>query len=110
LTFALAVRPVRQLALARSRAWLLAVPFFFGLVAVGVYLGLVVRYNSWDLLTRPAQVLATASEIADRPRLASAILLLGLTLWVTYELADIWIDGLAHRLSRWRRVSAPVSS
>jgi uncharacterized membrane protein len=103
LTFALSIRPVKQLArmAGLSTAWW-AVPFFV-LVSLGVYLGLVVRYNSWDLLTRPAQVLETVTAVADRPRLIAVILLFALFLWLVYEVNDIWLDGFALRWQRWSR-------
>jgi uncharacterized membrane protein len=100
LSFALAIRPVRALAersgLAVSRwSWL-----FFLLMAVGVYLGRIVRYNSWDLLTRPSAVLETTVSLASRPLLLSGIALFGLFLWIAYVVADIWIDGA---MLRWQR-------
>ena len=106
LTFALSIRPVKN--------WLqsLGVPtdwaalVFFILVSLGVYLGLVVRYNSWDLFTRPAQVLDTISRLVGRPVLDAAIVLFGLFLWLAYEINDIWIDGFAMRWSRWSRNEA----
>lgn len=101
LTFALSIRPVK--------AWMRsigvptdwgAVPFYI-LVSLGVYLGLVMRYNSWDLFTRPGLVLATVANLAHRPLLVAAILLFSLFLWLGYEVYDIWIDGFALRWARW---------
>lgn len=109
-SFALAIRPVRALAeqagLSATR-W--AAPFFL-LMAVGVYLGRIVRYNSWDLLTRPMAVLETVASLAHRPVLLTGIALFGLFLWLAYLVADIWLDGAALRWRRWRRVGEGVSS
>jgi uncharacterized membrane protein len=106
LTFALAIRPLKALArrAGLAAAWW-AAPFFV-LMSVGVYLGLVVRYNSWDLLTRPGEVLQTVLSLTGRPMLVSGILLIGLCLWAAYELIDIWIDGFVVRWERWTRQSS----
>jgi uncharacterized membrane protein len=101
LTFALSIRPMRALIRAwrwPTLAW--AGPFFV-LMSLGVYLGLVIRYNSWDLLTRPGSVFATIGETMTRPVLAAAIVLFGFVLWVAYEVIDIWVDGFAARWRAW---------
>jgi uncharacterized membrane protein len=103
LTFTLSIRPVKALARnagVDTAAW--AGPFFV-LMSLGVYLGLVVRYNSWDLFTRPHLVLDTIAGIASRPVLLAAIVLFGLFLWLTYEVVDIWVDGFTARWDRWTR-------
>jgi uncharacterized membrane protein len=103
LTFALALRPVKRWLLRSGvRVGLLA-PWFFLLLSLGVYLGLVVRFNSWDLLTRPGNVLETAAEVADRPLLVLTIMTFAFFLWVAFEVIDIWIDGFSLRWQRWTR-------
>jgi uncharacterized membrane protein len=101
LTFALSIRPVKawMRSIGVPTDWA-AVPFFI-LVSLGVYLGLVVRYNSWDLLTRPGRVLDTVIRVAHRPLLTAVVVLFGLFLWLAYEVNDIWIDGFALRWARW---------
>jgi uncharacterized membrane protein len=99
LTFGAAVRPVRALAEergVRTRLWL---PFFFVVISLGVYLGLVLRFNSWDAFSDPTHVVSAAIEVASR----RALLLVagGLGLWAAYEVIDIWLDGA---LARWSRV------
>jgi uncharacterized membrane protein len=103
LTFALSIRPVKawMRALGVSTAWG-AAPFFM-LVSLGVYLGLVVRFNTWDLFTRPGDVLVTVAGVTDRPLLLATIVFFGLFLWLAYEVNDIWIDGFALRWARWTR-------
>jgi len=101
LTFALSIRPVKrwlQHAGLRTGVW---APFFFMLVSLGVYLGLVVRFNSWDLITRPGKVLETVAGVADRPVLAATLGIFALFLWVVFEVNDIWIDGFSLRWQRW---------
>jgi uncharacterized membrane protein len=100
LSFALAIRPVHRLA---SRiglaAWKWGIPFF-GLMSLGVYLGLILRYNSWELLTRPGLILTSVWAAVQRPRLLLVILAFGGFLWAAYGMMDIWIDGF---LARWSR-------
>jgi uncharacterized membrane protein len=98
LTFGLAIRPVREAIEARgirTRAWMLA---FFTIVALGVYLGLVQRLNSWDVLTRPERVLVNAIDAVRAPRRMLAVALGGVALWTIYEIVDVWIDGARLRL------------
>ena len=98
-TFALAIRPVERAAIKRGlavRFW--AFPFF-AVVSLGVYLGLILRFNSWDLLTNPTIVWQAIVEVGGRPRLAAFILAFGGFLWIAYEILDIWIDGLKLRLA-----------
>lgn len=98
LTFTLAIRPIARLA-RRSGAtlWVYAPPFFL-MLSLGVYLGLVLRYNSWDLATRPGVVWASVLEIVSRPRLSAFIAAFAGFLWLAYVAIDIWIDGL---IARW---------
>jgi len=99
-TFALAIRPIEHLAAKRGAStWFWAIPFFIAL-SLGVYLGLVLRFNSWDLATRPGVVWDEIVAIGSRPALGSFIVLFGVFLWIAYKAIDIWIDGLADRLSR----------
>jgi uncharacterized membrane protein len=97
--FTLAVRPVERAAIKRGlavRFW--AFPFF-AVVSLGVYLGLVLRLNSWDLVTKPTTVWQAIVEVGGRPMLAAFILAFGVFLWIAYEILDIWIDGLKLRLA-----------
>ncbi len=78
----------------------------FPLCALGVYLGLMRgRFNSWDLVHphRLEDVLETTTQALHRPFLLGLILTFGLVLWLFYALFDIWMDGLAWRLSHRRR-------
>lgn len=106
LTFALSIRPVKAWtrAIGMRTDWA-AGPFFI-LVSVGVYLGLVVRYNSWDMLTRPRLVLETTAGLAHRPLMVAVVILFGIFLWLAYEVNDIWIDGFVLRWARWTRGQA----
>ena len=98
-TFAMAIRPVERAAIKRGisiKFW--AIPFFAA-IALGVYLGLVLRFNSWDLLKCPSRVWLAIVEVFGRPKLTLFILAFGGFLWIAYEVLDIWIDGLKQRLT-----------
>lgn len=100
LLFVLAVRPMEH----RLRAWnirpYVAAPFFFFLMSLGVYLGLIVRFNSWDLIQRPAEVWEASLEALTTRSLLISIGVFALLLWGLYESVDIWVDGVAARLGR----------
>ena len=98
--FALAIRPVERAAIKRGMAvrfW--AFPFFAA-VSLGVYLGLIIRFNSWDLATNPSTVWSAIVEIGGHPKLAAFVIAFGGFLWIAYESLDIWIDGLKLRLAK----------
>ena len=104
LAFFLAVWPLDRLTRVRlGRLGAVLRPLIFPLCALGVYLGLRRgRFNSWDLLSLPrlADLLATAVQIFERPLLLASVLGFGAVLWLFYAAFDIWMDGVAWRLSR----------
>jgi len=100
LCFALAIRPVeRLLRSAGAKPALLAAPFFF-LVSLGVYLGLFIRLNSWNIVTHPDRVLAIALHTLSDIQIVKAIVVFGFLLFLLYEILDIFLDGVALRLHR----------
>jgi len=99
LTFALAVRPVARLLKEEGAVlWIWGMPFFL-LMSVGVYLGLVLRYNSWDLVSRPAEVWAAFINLGSRPAPSFFIIAFAAFLWVVFLVMDVWVDGLR---TRWK--------
>jgi uncharacterized membrane protein len=99
--FVLAVRPVARL----LRSWrfpvaILAPPLFLA-NSVGVYLGLRVRLNSWDLASRPQAVVDAAVEALRQSTALGYILAFATFLWLAYLVVDIWFDGLALRWKEW---------
>jgi uncharacterized membrane protein len=99
----LAIRPIERLLQAnRIPFWICAVPLF-SLLSVGVYLGLILRFNSWNLINRPASILAAIAEIGGRPALVGTILFFAALLWALYEAVDLWIDALLERWSSLQR-------
>jgi uncharacterized membrane protein len=98
LTLVLAIRPIARLMRNRGAdLWVWGVPLFL-LCSVGVYLGLVLRFNSWEMISRPGDVWAACVSLMGRPVLASFIIAFAAALWILYLVMDIWIDGLAVRL------------
>lgn len=96
-SFTLAVRPIVPIVRRITRhLWILAIPFFI-LMALGVYLGLVLRFNSWDLLHQPQAIWESALYALSHPFLAALILALAVFLWLAYLFFDIWIDGYQTR-------------
>ncbi|MHB1000182.1 MAG: DUF1361 domain-containing protein [Armatimonadota bacterium] len=102
LTFAAAIRPiVRILKQTEIKLWLIGIPFFI-LLSLGVYLGLILRFNSWDLFSRPNEIWWSITRLLYRPTLSGLILLFGGFLWLSYIIMDIWIDGF---ICRWKETS-----
>lgn len=98
-TFALAIRPVACIAKkSGATLWVWAIPLFL-LMSVGVYLGLVLRFNSWELINKPGAIWASAVSVLHRPTLAAFVVLFAGFLWIAFIAVDIWIDGL---VARWR--------
>jgi uncharacterized membrane protein len=98
---ALAIRPVERWLRTTRVNPMLAAPFFFLLVSLGVYLGLILRFNSWDLLRHPGAIWAASLEALTTPILAATIVVFGAILWGLYEALDLWMDGVEMRLRRW---------
>ena len=71
------------------------------LCSLGVLLGLVSRFNSWDVVhpALAAAVLSTALQALMRPLLLASVCVFGVILWLLYALFEIGMDGLAVRRS-----------
>ena len=108
-TFFLAVWPLDRLTRRRlGRAALALQATLFTLCALGVYLGLVWRFNTKDIL-HPHKLAVMARVVLgtlQKPALDALILLFALILWGLYALFDIWMDGALARV-RARRAIAP---
>jgi len=105
LAFFLAIWPLDKLVRERAPRQATALTVvIFALCALGVYLGLIHRYNTWDLVnpsTLPS-VLHTVATVFTRRFVT--VLMVGFTgvLWVLYFGFDIWMDGLTLRLKARR--------
>jgi uncharacterized membrane protein len=103
LCFALAIRPMHHvLRKAKFRLILWGPPFFL-LVSMGVYMGLIVRLNSWDIVRRPLYVLEITKHAVTTPLLLQTIAIFAGLLWLLYTIIDIWIDGLKMRFQGAKR-------
>lgn len=102
LLFTLAVRPVERLARGRGHAVLRWAPILLLLVALGVYIGLFERVNSWDALANPGAVLEGALRALRHPTAALAIVGFAVILGVIYLVVGWVLDGLAADLARVR--------
>lgn len=113
LTFFLAVWPLDRLARRRLRYWIWPCQgVIFALCSLGVYLGLIDRFNSWDIAHpyKLTKILETSLDVQAHPLLLTFILGFAAILWVLYTLFDIWMDGAAWRLrGRRERRHAPNS-
>ncbi len=100
LFFTLAIRPMhRVLQKAKISTVLVAIPFFL-MISMGVYLGLIVRLNSWDIIQRPGVVLKYVIHAASTPALVGAITGFAGLLWLLYIIVDMWVDGFKMRLTK----------
>lgn len=100
ITFTLGTRPIARLLKERGAAlWIWGMPFFL-LMSVGVYLGLILRFNTWDVLNRGPEIWQVVIGILDRPMLMSFVVAFAGFLWAIYLATDIWIDGVRSRLCR----------
>lgn len=110
ITLTLAIRPIERSLRRRGVPFcVVAIPLFI-LIAVGVYLGLVLRFNSWDLWTRPMEVLASASAVVRYPVLFVTVMLFAAMLWVLYEALDLWLDGVLRRVQMLLRRHWPEAA
>lgn len=98
LAFAIAIRPIARI-IKRTGASLSfwAVPFFL-LMSLGMYLGLILRYNTWDLIYKHNEILNTVLNLATKTRLSAFLIFFAGFLWLVYLATDIWIDGFLYRV------------
>ena len=89
----------------RNPPILIAVIGFFGALAgmFWLYLGLRLRFNSWDVLTHAPTVVEAAHDALFGPGVAGVyVAAFAAFLWLVYTVADIWFDGLQLRTAQWR--------
>lgn len=107
ITFVLAVRPIdRYLQSIGVRRLYLALPFFF-LMSLGVYLGLMDRLNSWQIVTHPWEVWGSTIYALSNRIVLATILAFAVFLWLLYEVVNTWVDGVSARCILRSRGSDP---
>lgn len=100
LCYGLAIYPVENaLRQMRIQATLLA-PFLFFLISIGVYLGLIVRLNSWEAITRPLLLWGSVLHVFHSAYLLKIVVIFAALLWLLYEILSIWFDGVLWRLRK----------
>ncbi len=92
-----AVRPLAQ-ALRDWRGYPLAGALLFWLNSIGVYLGLELRFNTWDLLHRPLSIARTALAALRHSEFLLMTIGFTLLLWVLYQAVETFAVGLKQRL------------
>ena len=107
IAFTLAIRPLARMLKEKGVITWIPGIILFTMLSIGVYLGLVHRYNSWDLLNRPSEILSSITTIANRPILTSLVIVFAAFLWLSYFAIDVWIDGF---LGRWNAIFTQARS
>jgi uncharacterized membrane protein len=107
LTFGLAVRPVDRALRSTGFRPVLAAPFLFFLVALGVYLGLRARFNSWDFVTDPLPIWERTVGAFRSREVLSAVAAFGGVLWLIYLVVDVWVEGFLARLRQLGVIGGP---
>ncbi len=101
LCFVLSIRPVEFLLRKTKIHSVLLAPPFFLLISFGVYLGLIHRLNSWDLIHHPHHVLTLIADAFTNLHLLQTIVIFAAILWLIYETVDMWVDAFTERLRGW---------
>lgn len=70
------------------------------LCAVGVYLGLMDRFNSWQMIQRPHRIIVSAGYALRDPAVLILIVVFGSVLWCAYHLFDLTMEGFCKRYPR----------
>jgi uncharacterized membrane protein len=96
--YVVAVRPVERALVARGVSRLAVRALLTPTVALGVWLGLVPRFNSWDALIDPLRVLGTSVYAVTHVPTATSILGFALALGALHAAGDLVVDALERRL------------
>lgn len=102
-SFNLAIWPIDQL-LRPSKA---VKALFFWFCSMGVYLGLIPRYNSWFLVREPGKILHTALQTFLNLSLSLVIVSFALFLWLLNFLFGLMMDGAQMRWNNRPRRPLP---
>lgn len=95
-TFFLAIWPVDRVF---HIAWW-GKAIFFLLCSLGVYLGLVKRFNSWQIVHHFSDIVQSTLAAVARPEIDLLMLVFAGMLWITYVIFEIFMDGIEVRRRR----------
>ena len=81
----------------RSWAWagLIGIPL---LSSIGVYLGRVARYNSWDVLTDPQRIILSSRTGLDQMKIAKVLIGMWIGLILVHQVYRTFRDGIRVRM------------
>lgn len=98
--FTLAIRPIERTFRILGWKFPYFAPFLFLFISIGVYLGLILRLNSWYVITRPDMVFLSILGIAHSKALVLAIIVFMMVIWALYEGLDLWLDAFLDRMGK----------
>jgi len=102
LAMTLAIRPIIRLGDRHGWSFRVWGPPVFWLQALSVYLGLVVRLNSWDLVRHPWAVARPVLHVLFHRELLVSVFVTAVLFWLFYEATGMLLDGLGERLRKLR--------
>jgi uncharacterized membrane protein len=73
------------------------------LSAIGVYLGRVARFNSWDILSDPFAILTSSRTAFDSLRFIKVVVSIGVLLIIVHQVYKVFHDGIRFRLELYRK-------
>ena len=73
------------------------------LSSIGIYLGRVARFNSWDILSDPAAIIHSSRTAFDSFRMVKIIVSMWLLLLVIHQVYKVFHNGLRMRFEEYRK-------
>ncbi len=76
------------------------------LSSIGVYLGRVARYNSWNVLTDPQGIIESSRTGIDQIKIAKVLIGMWIGLILIHQVYRTFHDGIRARLADYRRTAS----